>query len=98
MNVRSGFARDTFHRCFELASATVFKFLYGITWGAVVIPFVNKYARILGFIPAVLPFFLAGNNGKGYNGNGNGYFFHIHKILIMVGFCKSNAKQLITIC
>lgn len=36
-------------------------------------------------------FFTCKQSNDNY-GNGNGYSFHIHKILIMVGFCKSKGK------
>lgn len=86
MNVRCCLAVNAFNRCFDLAFATVFKLLNRIAGEAIVIPFINKYARIFSLIPAILACFLfTSKSREGYEGNGNGKFFHntqnINKVL-----------------
>lgn len=63
-----------------------------------VFPNIYKTATAIAKPITILGFLLTSKSREGYEGDGNGYSFHIHKILIMVGFCKSIAKQHITIC
>lgn len=60
-----------------------------------VFPNIYKATSAVAKPVAILGFLFTSKSRKDNYGEGNGKFFHIHKILIMVGFCKSKANHYI---